>query len=61
MNTNQNKTKIIFSMALAGQLMELGHEVLGEIPNPTNKKLTSWIFKIDETFFEDFKKLQRKE
>ena len=61
MNTNQNKTKTIFSMALAEQLIELGHEVLGEMPNPFNKKLTFWIFKIDETFFEDFKKLQRKE
>ena len=61
MNTNQNETKIIFSMALAAQLMARGHQVVAEIPNPANKKLTSWIFAVDETFYEDFEKLQRRE
>jgi hypothetical protein len=57
----QNETKVIFSMALAAQLIERGHEVIAEMPNPENKKFTAWVFKVDETFYKDFDEIQRKE
>lgn len=61
MNTNQNKTKIVFSMKIAAQLIRKGHKVMAEIPNPANKKYMSWIFAVDETFERDFQELVRKE
>lgn len=59
--SNQNETKIIFSMALAAKLMELGHVSKCQMPNPNNKKFTAWVFEVDETFYEDFNRLQGKE
>ena len=29
--------------------------------NPNNKKFTAWVFEVDETFYEDFNRLQGKE
>lgn len=70
--TNQNKTnsrrleerssssKVIFSMAFAAQLISKGHEVIAEMPNPANNKYTAWVFKVDETFFEDFDEIQKR-
>ena len=59
--SKQNETKIIFSMALAAKLMELGHISKCQIPNPNHKKFTAWVFEVDETFYEDFNRLQGKE
>lgn len=56
----QNETKVIFSMAIAAQLISKGHEVIAEIPNPANNKYTAWVFKVDETFFEDFDEIQKR-
>ena len=49
---------MIISMKHAGQLMKMGHEVLEVLPNPRKPKLDMFLFVADETFDEDFKKLQ---
>ena len=49
---------MIFSMKYKGQLMKMGHEVLEVLPNPRKPKLDMFLFAADETFDEDFKKLQ---
>ena len=56
--TNPSGTRMIFSMKYAGQLMKMGHEGLEVLPNPRKPKLDMFLFAADETFDEDFKKLQ---
>ena len=56
--TNPSGTRMVFSMKYAGQLMKMGHEVLEVLPNPRKPKLDMFLFAVDETFDEDFKKLQ---
>lgn len=52
--TNPSGTRMIFSIKYAGQLMKMGHQVLGTLPNPRKPKLDMFLFAADE----DFKKLQ---
>lgn len=59
--TNPNGTRMIFSMKYAGKLISLGHEVLEILPNPRKPELDMFLFKADDTFDEDFEKIQRKE
>lgn len=57
--TNPNGTRMIFSMKYAGQLIKMGHEVIETLPNPRKPWLDMWLFKYDDTFDEDFNKLQK--
>lgn len=59
--TNQLGTRMIFSIKYAGKLIKMGHEVLETLPNPKRPDLDMFLFKVDATFDEDFKKVQRKE
>lgn len=59
--TNQLGTRMIFSIKYAGKLIKMGHEVLEILPNPKRPDLDMFLFKVDATFDEDFKKIQRKE
>lgn len=58
--TNPSGTRMVFSMKYAGQLIKMGHEVLETLPNPRKPELDMFLFKADDSFDEDFKKLQRK-
>lgn len=58
--TNPSGTRMVFSMKYAGQLIKMGHEVLEILPNPRKPELDMFLFKADDSFDEDFKKLQRK-
>lgn len=51
----------VYKMDYAMKLIELGHEVFKTMPNPKDERLIMWIFRVDETFEEDLKKLRRKE
>lgn len=59
--TNAKGTRMVFSMKYAGKLIKMGHKVLETLPNPRNPKLDMFLFAADETFDEDFRKLQRGE
>lgn len=56
--TNSRDTRIVFSMRLAGMLIKQGHKVIETLPNPRNPQVSMFLFQADETFDEDFKKLQ---
>ena len=53
----QNKTKLIFSMRIASQLMKKGYQVIETLPNPANPQLIMWVFEETPSFKEDFEKL----
>lgn len=59
--TNPSGTRMVFSMKYAGRLISLGHEVLEVLPNPRRPELDMFLFKADETFDEDFKRVQKGE
>lgn len=64
MNTKINnkdkirKTRIIYSMRIAMELIQMGHIVLTTIPNPEEPKYTSWIFAVDDSFERDLEILK---
>lgn len=59
--TNQPGTRMIFNIKYAGKLIKMGHKLLETLPNPKKPDLDMFLFKVDATFDEDFKKIQRKE
>lgn len=59
----QNKTKLIFSMRIASQLIKIGYPVIETLPNPANPQLIMWVFEETPSFKKDFERLleRRKE
>ena len=57
--TNPSGTRIVFSLKYAGQLTKLGHKIIEILPNPRKPELDMFLFAVDETFDEDFNRIQR--
>lgn len=55
-----NKTKIVFSIYYAAELMDLGHKIIKQIPNPLKPTLTAWVFEVDDTFEADFRAIKER-
>lgn len=53
----KEKTRVIFSMKVAAELIQRGHSVLMTMPNIKDPRYTVWVFGVDETFNEDFEEL----
>lgn len=51
------KTKTVYRRDIAAKLKLMGHEVIGILPNPKKPEFDMWLFKIDDTFYDDFNKL----
>jgi len=58
--TNQ-KTKLIFSIYYAAELIDLGHKVIKTVRNPVRPDLLAWLFEVDDTFEQDFRNIRRRE
>lgn len=54
-----NKTKIIFNMRIAAELVRRNHKVANVLPNPRFPQFDMWEFEWDESLDEDFKALQK--
>lgn len=50
-------TKIIYTLKLMAQLVELGHKPIATMPNPKHPELNCWVFKDTEQFEQDFSML----
>lgn len=46
-------TKIIYTLKLMVQLVEMGHQPVTAMPNPRHPNLTCWVFKNTEEFQRD--------
>lgn len=55
-NTN-TKTKIVYKMDLALELIQRGHEVLITMPNPKKPEFTCWVFSMDSTLERDIQSI----
>lgn len=56
-----NKTRVVFKMNIAAKLIDKGHEVVEILPNPQKPRLKMWVFAVDDTFDEDFRKLREED
>lgn len=56
----RDANKIVYSMKVMTQLVKLGYLPIYEIPNPTNSKLTAWVFEWTDSFDAAFDAVQRK-
>lgn len=57
-NKDKNKTRVIYSMKMAVELIEKGHKVIMTMPNIKDPRYTVWVFSVDETFEADFEALK---
>lgn len=56
-NEYKDKTKVIYSMKIAVELISRGHNVITTMPNIKDPRYTVWVFGIDDTFNKDFEEL----
>lgn len=49
--------KIIYSLKVMLQLVELGHNPTETMPNPKYPRFNCWIFKVDDAFQHDLDKV----
>ena len=54
----KDKTKVIYSMRIAAELIQLGHNVLMTMPNIKDTRYTVWVFGMDDTLEADFEALK---
>lgn len=54
----KDKTKVIYSMRIAAELIQLGHNVLMTMPNIKDTRYTVWVFGMDDTLESDFEKIK---
>jgi hypothetical protein len=49
----QQINKIIYSLHIMNELVEMGNIPIGIMPNPKNPKYNCWIFEVTDKFKED--------
>lgn len=57
-NEYKDKTKVIYSMKIAVELISRGHSVITTMPNIKDPRYTVWVFGIDDTFEADFEEIK---
>lgn len=59
MVTKQNKTRMVYRLDYAVELMKKGYQPVCTMPNPQKPHLTTWVFEWTKEFEADFKALVR--
>lgn len=56
--TFKDKTRVIYSMKIAAELIRMGHKVIMTMPNIKDNRYTVWVFEVNDTFKADFEALK---